>query len=110
MAELIEQEFDTHFHPHYLSTWLRQRGYTPQKPRRVHREQDNEAIARWLAKDWPRIKHKARRRDACLLLIDESGLLMAPLLRRSWARAATRRSRSTKRGTGRRCRSRPHCG
>jgi transposase len=28
---------------------------------------------------------KARRWGACLLLLDESGLLMAPLLRRSWA-------------------------
>jgi hypothetical protein len=56
------------FHPNYLSTWLRQRGYTPQKPRRVPREQDDEAIARWLAEDWPRIKQKACRRDACLLL------------------------------------------
>src|SRR3954447_2400339 len=85
LAQLIEQEFATHFHPNYLSTWLRQRGYTPQKPRRVPREQDDEAIAQWLAKDWPRIKQKARRRHACLLLRDESGLLMAPLLRRSWA-------------------------
>jgi transposase len=85
LAQLIEQEFDVHFHPHYLSTWLRQRGYTPQKPRRVPREKDDEAIARWLEKDWPRIKRKARRRGACLLFMDESGLLMAPLLRRSWA-------------------------
>lgn len=85
LAQLIEQEFGAHFHPDYLGTWLRQRGYTPQKPRCVHREQDDEAIARWLAEDWPRIKRKARRRDACLLLLDESGLLMAPLLRRSWA-------------------------
>jgi len=85
LAQLIEQEFGVHFHPHYLSTWLRQRGYTPQKPRRVHREQDDETIAQWLAEDWPRIKRKARRRGACLLLMDESGLLMAPLLRRSWA-------------------------
>ena len=85
LAQLVEQEFGVHFHPDYLGTWLRQRGYTPQKPRRVPREQDDEAIARWLAEDWPRIKQKARRRDACLLLMDESGLLMAPLLRRSWA-------------------------
>src|SRR5207244_10498850 len=49
------------------------------------REQDDAAIARWLAEDWPRIKRKAHRRGACLLLMDESGLLMAPLLRRSWA-------------------------
>lgn len=85
LAQLIEQEFGAHFHPNYLSTWLRQRGYTPQKPRRVPREQDDAAIACWLAEDWPRIKQKARRRRACLLLMDESGLLMAPLLRRSWA-------------------------
>jgi transposase len=85
LAQLIEQEFGAHFYANYLSTWLRQRGYTPQKPRRVPREQDDEAIAQWLAEDWLRIKQKARRRGACLLLLDESGLLMAPLLRRSWA-------------------------
>jgi transposase len=85
LAQLIEQAFDTRFHPNYLSTWLRQRGYTPQKPRRVPRERDDKAIARWLAEDWPRIQRNARRRGACLLLLDESGLLMAPLLRRSWA-------------------------
>jgi transposase len=85
LSQLIEQEFGVHFHPHYLSTWLRQRGYTPQKPQRVPREQDDEAITRWLKQDWPRIKGKARRRGACLLFLDESGLLMAPLLRRSWA-------------------------
>jgi transposase len=61
---LIEQEFGIHFHPHYLTTWLRQRGYTPQLPRRVPRERNQPEIARWLAEDW---------------------LLMAPLRRRSWA-------------------------
>ncbi len=85
LAQLIDQEFGVGFHPHYLSTWLRQRGYTPQKPRRVHREKDDEAIARWLAHDWPRIRRKARCRGASLLFLVESGLLMAPLLRRSWA-------------------------
>lgn len=82
---LIEQEFAVTFHPDYLGTWLRQRGYTPQLPRQVHREADPCEIARWLAEDWPRIKHKARRRGACLMLLDESGLLMAPLRRRSWS-------------------------
>ena len=82
---LIEQEFGVRFHADYLTTWLRQRGYTPQLPRRVPRERDERAITRWLAEDWPRIKRKARRRGAYLLLMDESGLLMAPLRRRSWA-------------------------
>ena len=85
LAQLIEQEWGVEFNEHYLCDWLRQRGYTPQKPRRVPRERDDEAIALWLAVDWPRIKKKARRRGAYLMLLDESGLLMAPLLRRSWS-------------------------
>jgi len=82
---LIEQEFGIRFHPDYLGTWLRQRGYTPQLPRRVPRERDEREIARWLAEDWPRIKRQALCRRACLMLLDESGLLMAPLRRRSWS-------------------------
>ena len=58
LAQLIEQEWDIHLHAHYLATWLRQRGYTPQKPRRVARGHDDEAVARWLARDWPRIKKR----------------------------------------------------
>jgi transposase len=56
LAQLIAQEWDVHFHPDYLSTWLRQRGYTPQKPCPKPREGNDEAIAAWLARDWPRIK------------------------------------------------------
>ncbi len=82
---LIHEEWGISFQPHYLVDWLRQRGYTPQLPRRVAREADQREIARWLAEDWPRIQRKARRRGACLMLLDESGLLMAPLRRRSWA-------------------------
>lgn len=66
LAQLIAQEWDIHFHPHYLATWLRQRGYTPQMPQRVAREHSDEAVARWLAQDWPRIKkRRAAAARAC---------------------------------------------
>jgi transposase len=58
LAQLIEQEWGISFHPDALTRWLRQRGFTPQKPRRSHRERDAAAIARWLARDWPRIKKR----------------------------------------------------
>jgi transposase len=58
LAQLIEQEWDIPFNPDYLGAWLRRRGYTPQKPRRVPRERDDEAVARWLASDWSRIKKR----------------------------------------------------
>src|SRR5712691_10394365 len=59
LVQLIDREFGVRFHPNYLSTWLRQRGFTLQMPRCVAREHDDEAIARWLAEDWPRIKKKS---------------------------------------------------
>ena len=58
LASVIEQEFGVEFHPKYLAAWLRDRGYSPQKPQRVAHEQDPQATARWLEKDWPRIKKK----------------------------------------------------
>ncbi len=58
LARLIEQEFGIRLNPDYLTTWLRRRGFTPQKPRRKDRERNDEAIARWLEKDWPRIKKR----------------------------------------------------
>jgi transposase len=58
LGQLIREEFGVGLNPRYLSTWLRERGFTPQKPERVPRERDPEAIAAWLESDWPRIKKK----------------------------------------------------
>lgn len=56
LAQLLEQELGVTLHPRYLCSWLRTRGFTPQKPRRRPRERDERAIRRWLVEDWPRIK------------------------------------------------------
>jgi transposase len=58
LGQLIREEFGVGLNPRYLSSWLRERGYTPQKPERVPRERDPKAIAAWLGSDWPRIKKK----------------------------------------------------
>src|SRR5947209_9189010 len=55
---LIREEFGVRLNPRYLGAWLRERGFTPQKPERVPRERDPEAIAAWLESDWPRLKKK----------------------------------------------------
>jgi transposase len=61
LAKLIQQEFGIRLNPRYLNAWLRDRGFTPQKPQRVPRERDPKAIEAWLSTDWPRIK---KRRDS----------------------------------------------
>jgi transposase len=58
VGRLIEEEFGIRLNPRYLSAWLRERGFTPQKPQRVPRERDPKVIAAWLESDWPRIKKK----------------------------------------------------
>jgi transposase len=58
LSQLIWQEWRIRLHPRYLPTWLRERGFTPQKPERVPRERDADEIGHWLANDWPRIKKK----------------------------------------------------
>jgi transposase len=58
VAHMIRQEFGVEINPKYITAWLRRRGFTPQKPRRVPRQRDPEAIAAWLAADWPRIKKR----------------------------------------------------
>src|SRR5512142_3359437 len=83
LGQLIREEFGVPLHPRYLSAWLRDRGFTPQKPQRVPRERDPKAIAAWLRSDWPRIKNKARRLGASIALSDESGLLLLCQLRRN---------------------------
>ncbi|MGH2618217.1 MAG: IS630 family transposase [Thermomicrobiales bacterium] len=58
VGQLIRQAWGITFNRRYLSTWLRERNITPQKPQRVPRERDPDRIAHWLATDWRRIKKK----------------------------------------------------
>jgi transposase len=56
VAALIEKRLHVHYHPCYVSRWLLAHDITPQKPRRVPLERDEEAIDWWLGHIWPAIK------------------------------------------------------
>jgi transposase len=86
VADLIHRRLGVRFHPGYLREWLTRRGYTPQKPAKRARERNPEAVARWLAEDWPRIQRRAAAEHAHVVLIDEAGLFLNPLVRRTWAK------------------------
>jgi transposase len=58
IGELIWREWGVVFNPRYLPRWLNVRGFSCQKPERVPRERNDEAIATWVADDWERIKKK----------------------------------------------------
>jgi transposase len=85
LAALIHKRLGVAFNSNYLCHWLRRREHSPQKPRRVPRERNDDEIDRWLREDWPQIQRRAAETNAHLVWIDESGFLLAPLLRRTWA-------------------------
>jgi transposase len=58
IVELVRKKFGVTYHPDHLGRMLHDLGFSPQKPQQVAREQDRQAIERWRAEHWPRIKKK----------------------------------------------------
>lgn len=62
IVELIRQHFGVTFHPGSMRRWLTERGYSPQRPAKKARQRNDDAIAGWVANDWPAIQKKRPRR------------------------------------------------
>jgi transposase len=85
LCELVGQEFGVHFNADYFGTWLHQHGYSAQMPQPYPRERDPRKISYWMRVSWPRIQENAEKSGSDIAFVDESGVLMAPLLRRTWS-------------------------
>lgn len=84
IAHLISKLFRIRYHVDHIGRLLKSPGWTPKKPQRRAIERDKEQIQRWIEVDWPRIK-KISYLTAWIVFLDESGLLMAHLARRTWS-------------------------
>ncbi len=62
VAELIAKKLQVVYHPCHVWKILRSLGWTSQKPEQQARESDDDAIARWRKRDWPRIKRGLAKR------------------------------------------------
>jgi transposase len=86
VAELIRRHFGVSFHHDHVGRFLRVRlNWSPQKPRRRARERDEVSIEYWKRVRFPRIVQAAQRRGAHLVFLDESGYMLTPTVRRTWA-------------------------
>ena len=57
VAEVIEAETGVRYHPGHVWKVLRDKlGWSRQRPARRAVERNDEAVANWVAKEWPRIK------------------------------------------------------
>ena len=86
VAQVIEQHFHIGYHHDHVGRFLRKRlGWSVQKPTRRARERDEAAILDWQSREFPRIARAAQARDAHLVFLDESGFMLTPTVRRTWA-------------------------
>ena len=65
-------------------------GWSSQCPATQLQERDNVQIQQWKSESFPRILTEAEQRIATLVFVDESGFLLAPTLRRTFAPRGTR--------------------
>jgi transposase len=86
VAVLIERHFGTRYHHDHVGRMLHERlNWTPQKPERRARERDEAAIENWRKSRFPALAEATRQRDAHLVFLDESGYMLTPTVRRTWA-------------------------
>jgi transposase len=85
IAKLIQKQFDVTYHPGHVWKLLRRLGWSCQKPERRALQRDETAIAHWKRYLWPQIEKRAERLGAWLVFADESGFLLIPNVKRTWA-------------------------
>jgi transposase len=88
VRDVIERRFGVTYNSHYVCHLLTHYlGWTCQKPE--HRPKGGDAddgeIARWVAEEFPRILREADARKAWLSFVDETGFLLEPTTRRTFA-------------------------
>ena len=86
VAALIQRQFGIRYHPAHVCRLLNGRlAWSSQKPQKHARECNDKEVERWMADDWPRIIRQAFGRKARIALLDESGFMLSPVVRRSYA-------------------------
>jgi transposase len=86
VAAVIRKHFRIGFHHDHVGRFLRQRlGWSVQKPMRRARERNESAILDWQSQEFPRIAREAQAGGAHLVFLDESGFMLTPTVRRTWA-------------------------
>ena len=60
IAKVIEKRYGVHYHVDHIPRLMASLGFSAQKPEKQAAERDEERIARWVAKDWRRIKKRRR--------------------------------------------------
>lgn len=85
VQQLIKQKFSVNMTLQGIGKYLKNWGFTPQKPIRRAYERNNERVRIWLEDEYPSIASKAKRENAEIHWGDETGLRSDDVNGRSYA-------------------------
>jgi len=86
VARVVERHFGISYHPEHVRKILRRRlVWTPQKPNQQNVNRDDKAIATWVRRAFPAIMRAAAARGADVVFVDETGFMLDPTVRRTYA-------------------------
>jgi transposase len=83
---LLQKEQSIKAHPVTVWRWLNDIGLSYQKPQKRYVEQNQELVEKWIRKEWPKIKAWVKKNRAILYFEDESGVSIAPVIGKTWAK------------------------
>ena len=90
VRELIKMKFGIHYGLGMVGRLLRHWGFTPQRPVTRAYERDDEQIRDWIEREYPALRHRAKREKAEIYWEDETGLRSDHVAGRSYSpRGAT---------------------
>ena len=85
VQDLIEKHFGICYHPHYVSTLLRNLGFSFQKARFISDHLNEEKRKEWMEKKWPEILRLEAHKQARILFGDEASFAQWGSLSYTWA-------------------------
>ncbi len=85
LQHIMHQKTGKKLHTTNVMRWLKKWGMTNQKPKRRATQQDEKAVKKWLADEWPRIKAHMKLWQALLYFQDESGVSLTAVMGKTWA-------------------------
>lgn len=86
VGAVIERRFGIVLHETTIGRLLQRIGITPQKPVRRAFERDAADCRRWMTEQFPEIVRLAKRRQATLLFLDETGVHEDQAVGRTWGK------------------------
>lgn len=84
VAHLIKQKFGVSLTVVAVGAILARLNITPQRPLRRAYERDPAAVSKWIKKDYPKLRQRARKAGALIFFLDEAGFSSEPNLGRTY--------------------------